>query len=164
MKICKTLPEIVENIKTTHRFLHNSTGIYGIKLLRKANGKRYPFEEIKGLRIQDFSMPDKNTLVIEQVGLGFQFKSNVKHIYTAKLYLSNLAVINVYDERAEFFTVEGIDFCYIHNDYVVNVKMLKEWVNNDPGIVRARWINENDDVQKLLEDIGGDINMKRSDW
>lgn len=154
------MSDIIEHIKKTHRFLKNSSGVYGIKMLRKPNGKRVPFEEIKGLRIQDIDIHGKNTVVIEQAGYGFQFKSQVKHVYKAKLFLANLAVINVYDERAEFFTNDNIDFCYLQNDYAVNVKMLKEWVNNDPGVLRYQWINEDSDVQKILDNIGTDRKVK----
>ena len=160
VKVYSTLSDIVAYINKTHRFLRTSSGVYGIKLFRKANGKRIPFEEMKGLKIHDIAVHNRNTLIIEQVGCGFQFKSNVKHIYKAKLFLTNLAVVNVYDERAEFFTMEGIDFCYIQNDYIVNIKMLMEWVNNDPGILRAQWIHEDPDVQKILEDIGVDRTSK----
>ena len=163
IKKCSTLDEIVAQIKSFHRFLHSNSGVYGIKLLRKHDGKRMPFEEIKGLKIKDIDIYNKNTIVIEQAGYGFQLNSKTKHVYSAKLYLENLAVINVYDERAEFFTIEGIDFCYMENgNYTTNIKMLKEWINNDPGIMRSQWVNENSDAQRILDEVGGNRSIKVS--
>ena len=162
VKVYHSLTDLVDYINKTHHFLKTSSGVYGIKLLRKANGKRIPFEEIKGLKIHDISVHNKDTVVIEQAGFGLQFKSNVKHIYKAKLFLSNLAVVNVYDERTAFFTIDNIDFCYIQNNYSVNVKMLKEWINHDPGILRAQWVNKDSDVHKILDEIGGDRKIKIS--
>ncbi len=164
--LCKTLSEIVEFIKNKHTHLNHTNGVYALKLIRQADGTRLPFEEMRGVRIKNFIVDDDNTLVIEQHSHGKMLRGGLpssyapSHVFDARIFLTNLAMVNVYDYSAEFLTVDSIDFTYIEQTKEASVVMLSEWLNEQPGILRAQWFMDAD-VEKVLIAVGLESKLKR---
>lgn len=156
MKRFETLPDLMTFIQTKHRKINSKQGgVQGYKMFRKPDGRRILFEEIKGFRIFRFQAVDDRTLTIDTLATGFAFRNNEKITVSSRLFLPDLAVINVYDHRAEFFSSSSIDFAYIEDDKVVELQMLEEYINDDPGIVRAQWLAKDDDVDRILDEVTG---------
>jgi len=152
MKICRDVPAILSYILDNHKFLDkNGYGAHAYKFIRQSDGIRIPFEITKGFRIFDFAF-HSDTLVIDQLLAKHTFGGKVKQILSSKLYLQNLIAINVYDDKADFISLSSIDFTYIANHKDAEIKMLCEWINNDPGIRRASWTNSTID-KKILDSI-----------
>lgn len=155
MKRYETLEEIVEFILRRHPCLKRlGAGATAYKFLRRKDGSRIPFEISRGFKIYNFGVYDENTLVVKQLASGYAFKGKKKHVFSSDLYLQDLAIVNVYDHRADFFSWNSIDFSYIENDFMVDIQMLQEWINNDIGVLRAQWVEKNKDVEKILDEIG----------
>lgn len=154
MKVCDNLNDIVDFILRKHKTLRGSFGgATCYKMLRKPDGTRIPFEESRGFKIIKFTVMGDNTLNINQLAAGYQFKGEQKHTMSSHLFLQDLVLINVYDHRAEFFSTSSIDFTYIVQDKGVNVQMLHEWVNEDNGIIRAQWTHKDENIERLLDEI-----------
>ena len=154
MKRCSSLDEIVEFMQRKHRLINaRNAGVHAFKMLRKPSGRRIIFEEIHGWRIFRHRVHDETTLIIDTLAVGLQFKGNKEVRASSKLYLEDLMVINVYDHRAEFFSGSSIDFAYVEADYAVELQMLSEWVNENPGVMRAQWITPKEDFDKVLDDL-----------
>ena len=151
------LPDIIEFIEKTHTHLNAKGGLYCLKLWRQPNGRRVPIEELRGVRIKTFSIYDKNTLIIQQISHGTAFKGNFVHAFEATTYLPDLAMINVYDYAAEFWTTMGLDFTYIQQTKESKTVMLAEWIHDVPRILRAQWFKD-DEMEDLLSDVG--VGMK----
>lgn len=130
-------------------------GVHGFKILRKPSGQRLLFEEIHGWRIFKHKVHDETTLVIQSLATGLLFKGNLEVRASSTLFLHDLMVVNVYDHRAEFFSGSSIDFAYVEADYAVELQLLTEWVNEDPGVLRAQWLTPNDDYDRILDEISG---------
>ncbi len=142
----------MEYVVKKHKNLKDYAGVYALKLLRMADGTRIPFEEISGFKINKYEVHG-DMLCIHQIAAGYEFKHKRKHVITAKLWLHDLIMINVYDHRTEFFSGKSIDFVYIENSYDAKVQMLQEWLIEDPGIIRAQWAPRNDRVERLLDEL-----------
>lgn len=154
MKRCATLDEIVEYIQKKHRQVNaRNAGVHAFKILRKPSGRRILFEEIHGWRIFKHKVFNDSTLVIDTLATGLQFRGNKEVRASSKLFLEDLMVINVYDHRAEFFSSSSIDFAYVEAEYAVELQLLSEWVNEDPGVMRAQWINPQEDYDKILDEL-----------
>lgn len=156
MKTFDKLEEIVDFMLRKHKGLRDSFGgVTCYKSLRKPDGKRIPFEESRGFKIVKFTATGENTLSINQLATGYQFRGEKKHTMTSNLFLQDLVLINVYDLRAEFFSTSSIDFTYIVQDKDVNTKvqMLHEWINEDNGIIRAQWTHKDENIERLLDEI-----------
>lgn len=162
MKRYETLEEVVQYITKRHRYIKvpvsgvsgpsSKGGAYALKMLRKPNGKRIIFEEVKNFRIFDWVVHPDNVLCIDTIAVGMAFKGQHTISQSARLFLQDLAVINVYDHSAEFFSRSSIDFTYIEHSYAAQQQILHEWVRGDPGILRAQWLDPNDDIERLLEE------------
>lgn len=155
----QALSEIVEFIKHKHVHIRGNKGVYALKLIRQPDGTRIPFEEMRGVRIKNFIVDDDNTLVIEQHSHGIAFPGRSTHVFDARIFLSNLAMVNVYDYSAEFLTIDSIDFTYILQTKEASVVMLSEWINDEPGILRAQWFMDRD-IEKVLATLGLDRKFK----
>lgn len=151
--VCETLHDVVEYITKKHSHLQSMKGVYALKLLRQADGSRIPFEEMSGIRIKKFTIFTNNTLILEQHSHGYTYKNQNIQNFDARLYLSNLAMINIYDYSAEFLTIDSIDFTYIEQSKEARVVMMSEWINEEPGILRAQWFMD-DDIDKILDRVG----------
>ena len=155
MKRFDVLADLVPYIIRKHPFIRSTrSGVEAYKFFRKPDGRRIPFEHMNGFRIFDMGAYDSNTLVIDQLAAGYTFRNHNKCTVSSKLFLTNLALVNVYDSRAEFFSWDSIDFSYVENNHMTSIHMLHEWQRGDPGILRAQWVCENDSVDKLLERLG----------
>lgn len=154
MKRCTTLDEIVEYIQRKHRNVNaRQKGVHAFKMLRKPSGQRILFEEIHGWRIFKYKVYDDTTLVINTLAVGLQFRGSQEVRASSTLFLHDLVVVNVYDQRAEFFSASSIDFAYVEADYAVEQQLLTEWVNEDPGVQRAQWLTPNKDYDRILDEI-----------
>lgn len=154
MKKCSNIDEIIEYIQRKHRLVNSrSAGVHAFKMLRKPSGRRILFEEIHGWRIFKHKVFDETSMTIETLATGLQFKGHKEVRASSKLYLDDLVVINVYDHCAEFFTGSSIDFAYVESDYAAEIELLSEWINNDPGVLRAQWLTPNDDYNRILDEI-----------
>ncbi len=164
MKRCTTLDEIVEYIQQKHRNVNaRQKGVHGFKMFRKPSGQRILFEEIHGWRIFKHNVYDESTLVISTLAVGLQFRGKQEIRASSTLFLHDLMVVNVYDQRAEFFSASSIDFAYVEADYAVEQQLLTEWVNNDPGILRAQWLTPNEDYQRILDGLSAGKDVVLSD-
>lgn len=126
-------------------------GFIGYKLLRKPSGRRIVFEEIKGFRILKHSVFD-NDLIIQSMASGLSFRKETKMVVESTLFLTDLALINVYDNRSEFFSNSSIDFSYIMNDYSSGITVTSEWLNNKVGELRGQWIAKNSIIEEILKE------------
>lgn len=165
VKTFETLSEIVKFIERSHTHINSNNGVYALKLLRHPDGTRVPFEEMRGIRIQKFIVDDDNTLIIQQHSHGKTIRwaedtRSLTYVFDARMFLSNLAMVNVYDYSAEFLTVNSIDFTYIEQTKEASVVMLSEWLNEQPGILRAQWFMDSD-IEKVLAIVGLEHKIKR---
>ncbi len=151
--VYETLTEIVDFIRSTHLHLNSKAGVYAIKLWRHPNGKRVPIEEMRGVRVKELLIYDENTLIIRQVSHGTIFKGNYVHSFDSTLYLPDLAMVNVYDYAAEFWTTMGLDFAYLEQTKESKTVMLAEWIHDIPRILRAQWFKD-EEAEDLLSDVG----------
>lgn len=152
MKQCKCLSEIVDFIRSKHRNIADrGKGVTGYKILRKPSGQRILFEEIKGWRILKFDVHKENCLSIDTFAAGLQFRGKSEIKSSSRMFLDDLLIINVYDNSAEFLTLSSIDFSYIESDYKVEIQVLTEWVNSNPGIIRAQWVSPVEDYDKIID-------------
>jgi len=153
MKTYNTIDQIVNYIIKKHRTIRDPAkhGVHGLMMLRKMNGSRMIFGEIRGFRILDWSVFEDNVLSIDSIAVGYAMKGSKKLQQTSRLLLQGLAIINVYDYCAEFLTESGVDFAYTVNEYAAEMQHIREWVHKEPGILRARWIDDTNDTQILLD-------------
>lgn len=155
MKRFDTLGDLVPYVQRKHPFTRSTrSGVEAYKFLRRPDGSRIPFEHMNGFRIFDMGAYDNKTLVIDQIAAGYTFRKHNKCTVSSKLFLTSLAVVNIYDLRAEFFSWDSIDFTYLENQHMTSIHMLHEWMRGDPGILRAQWVCENNSVDKLLDRLG----------
>jgi len=162
VKQYQTIDEIVKYITKHHLYIKEPVsgqgpmekgGAYALKMFRKSDGKRIIFEETKNFRIFDWNVHDKNMLCIDTIAVGLAFKGHKKISQSSRLFLHDLAVINVYDHSAEFYSRNSIDFAYVEHSYESEQQILQEWVRGSPGIMRAQWVNEEDDIDRLLTEL-----------
>lgn len=154
MKILETLNDVVDFIIRKHSGLRgNGPGAHLYKFLKQADGTRIPIEQSSGFKVIKFTAFKENCLSIVSHASGFAFKGNAKQISSSTLFLQNLILINIYDNRAEFLSSIGIDFVYIVDEFSSNIQLLNEWINDIPSTVRARWIYKDNDVDALLDEI-----------
>jgi hypothetical protein len=153
MKRCETIAEIMEYILRKHRNLKSPNGgFYGYKLLRKTDGKRIPFEEVDGFRIFNYDITG-NDLRLDQMSSGFEFRGRRKIQQTAKLWLTDLVLVNVYDHSAEFFSQASIDFIYVEKSKESEIELLSEWVRNVTPVIRRQWMRQDDDIDRILDSL-----------
>ena len=159
MKRLETLDDVMTYINRKHRKINSKAGgVHGMKMLRKPDGRRIMFEEIKGFRIFKWEILDETTLMLQTLANGFKFRGREKQ-YTVSswLHLADLAVISVYDHRASFFSMDSIDFSYIEDDFASELQMLQEWVNDEVGEPRAQWVANDEGVNRILAEVTRDI-------
>ncbi len=151
----ETLDDLIKFIKNHHKCLQVSrSGAYGMKFIRKPDGKRIMFEEIRGFKIFDFESVEENSLRISQLACGYALKGKIKHTMSSVLFLSDLVLINVFDHAALFFSRSSIDFGYVENEFCADMEHLSEWLHNLPGIVRGRWESKDPELEKIINEIG----------
>ena len=61
-----SLQDILDFIRSTHRHLQSTAGIYCLRLYRNADGLRVPFEEFRGVRIKNFEIYDLLVIITTQ--------------------------------------------------------------------------------------------------
>ena len=149
----ETLDDIIAFIQQSHKHINAKNGIYCLKLWGQPDGKRVPVEEMKGVRINGFTAYDKNTLIISQVSHGTTFKGSQIHSFTSTIYLPDLAIINVYDYGAEFWTTMGLDFAYLEQTKESKMVMMAEYIHDVPRILRAQWFKDRE-TEELLDEVG----------
>lgn len=158
MKRCRTLEEVVEYILNRHKKIRDRSQEGGVRaslMWRKSDGKRQVFSEMNNFRIFDWDVLPNNSLSIQTIATGFAFRGNKEIQQTARTILSDLAVVNVYDWAAEFFSENSVDFAYTMNSEDANFQHLHEWTKGVPGELRATWINENNDTEAILNNLSG---------
>jgi len=151
--VYETLAEIIDFIGATHTHLDSKNGVYCLKLWRHADGKRVPIEEMRGVRIKEMMLHDKTTLIMRQMSHGTLFKGSYVHSFDSTMYLPDLAMVNVYDYAAEFWTTMGLDFAYLEQTKEAKTVMLAEWIHDIPRNLRAQWFKD-DETEDLLGDVG----------
>jgi hypothetical protein len=151
--VYETLEEIVDFISATHTHLNAKNGIYCLKLWRRPDGTRIPIEEMMGVRIQEMVVYNKTTLILRQTSHGTLFKGSHIHSFNSTLYLPDLAMVNVYDYAAEFWTTMGMDVAYLEQTKEAKTVMLAEWIHDIPRNLRAQWFKD-DETEDLLGDVG----------
>ena len=137
----ESLSDILSFMQRIHVYVRQiNCGISAFKFLRLSNGSRVPFEEIEGFRLTNFEVIEDDGIIISHRGI---FPSTKYKAFTVKqrMYLTSLAVINVYDHVTEFLSDSAIDFCYVENQHDVQKQMMQEWVYDKPGNLLARWIS-----------------------
>ncbi len=87
-------------------------------------------------------------------------KQHKKHVFSAKTYLPELSLINIYDHSAEFRTTSGIELFYSENTYETSILLMSSWVNDISDILRAQWFC--DEIDELLMSCGTDPKMERT--
>lgn len=160
MKQYEDISQILEYMSKKHVNLQShQKGVKGYKFFKHGNS-RLLFEEITGFQIVDFQVFDNSDISITTVAKGFTYKNNVKTTVTAKLFLNDLALINVYEHSAEFLTCNSIDFSYIENDYDVSLKIFSNWLAKSPSELKAQWV-KGDSVyaRKLLQEFSVNKNL-----
>ena len=158
MKKCKTVEGIVKYILRKHPTIRGKKpgeGVHAVKLLRKSSGKRLVVEEIDNFRIFDWTAFDDNLLTIDTIATGYVFRGNMEIQQTARLFLHQLVVINVYDYAAEFFSESAIDFAYSLKTREARAQHSYEWLSGKPGILRAQWVDKDNSVARELEILSG---------
>ena len=162
MKRLETLDDVMIYINQKHRKINSKAGgVHGMKMLRKPNGRRIMFEEIKGFRIFKWQILDDTTLMLQTLANGFKFRGHEKsYTVSSWLHLTDLSVVNIYDHRASFFSMDSIDFSYVEDDFASELQMLQEWVNDEPGELRAQWVAHNESVNRILAEVTSDIDAE----
>ena len=162
-----TLDEVINFLYLMHRTIQTPSGrgLYGIKSLRKSNGVQIPFEEVAGFKISNCAVQSYNSIMIETIGKSHfsikvqdkdtkQYKMvTIDYPVTSRLFLANLAVVDIYDHCVHFYSHSGIDFSYIEQTTSAVVKAMTEWVHNDHGNIIARWMDKQSPVSQLLEQL-----------
>lgn len=149
----ESLQEILDFIETIHPKLHSPPGVYCLRMRRTHEGARIPFEELRGVRIKSFEVYDTNTVIATLHSHGMAFKSNRLNTFDGTIYLTDLAMINVYDHSAEFLTNSSIDFVYLEQDKGAKTVMLAEWIHDVPKNLRAQWFKDSE-TERLLSEVG----------
>lgn len=155
-----TLEELTGYLSRKHKNLHRLAGVYGYKFLKLADGVRVPFEEVKGLSLKDFDILGPNSLAIDLCALGFEFRKNARYTFNSRLLLNDLAVVNVYDYKTEFFSFGTVDFVYMQLNEAARLQLFTEWILEEPGTIRAQWIANLPDVDKIVAEVGADRKVK----
>ncbi len=150
------LKKILDFLTNAHRHISSRSGLYCLKLLRQPDGSRIPIEVMNGVRIKNFILYDNNTVIIEQSS-----EEVSQWRFTAQTYLSNLAMINVYDYSAEFLTTNSVDFVYLRQTKDAKIAMLAEWIHEKPGVLRAQWFGD-EDAEEILANVGPTRYIKRA--
>ena len=162
MKSYDALEGIITYILKKHKYikqavtgvgLYNKGGVYALKMLRKPSGKRIIFEEIKNFRIIKWEAFNINTLIIDTFATGISFKGKEKVSQSSRLFLNDLAVINVYDYTAEFYSRSSIDFSYVYNSHESHQQALNYFVQEKIAPLRAQWVDPDDDLDRLMEEL-----------
>ena len=112
----ETLQDVIKYIKAKHTSLLKH-GAYGMRFVRQPDGRRILIEDFDGCRAFQYKVQDDNTLIMTNFLSGFTFKGNNNIQMTSRCIMPHLAVINIYDHAAEFFSTEGIDFVYTENGF-----------------------------------------------
>lgn len=171
MKKIESLIDIAKYIQKKHKSFINEKGI-GVeccKFIKTKKGRKI-FEMSRGFRIFGIDASDDlNQIYIEQLAVGYMPDRRINRM-SSILTLSNLSLINVYDDMTEFYSKDGIDFVYVHNcsgqiiDYEIVYKFLHEWINKERGTIRARWYSKNKTLDKVVEELGlnNDYNHEES--
>lgn len=137
----------------THLFINkNGYGAHGYKFFRQEDGTRIPFEITKGFKIFNFNTYEDN-VSIDQLMTAYTFDGKTKQVVHSVLYLKDLLSIEVYDDKTDFISLSSIDFTYIINHKDSEIRMLSEWMNEDPGIRRARWVSSRPDIDNVLDNV-----------
>jgi len=158
LKRCRTLEEVIEFVLQRHKKIRDRSQEGGVRaslMWRKSDGKRIVFSEINNFRIFDWDVLPGNALSIQTIATGFAFRGNKEIQQTSRTILSDLAVINVYDWAAEFFSENSIDFAYTMNTEDADFQHLYEWSKGSPGELRATWVNEENDTEAILNGLHG---------
>ncbi len=164
MKVCQSINDIIKYILRHHKSIKDKRpggGVTATKMLRKPDGTRIAFEEIRNWRIFDWQAQSENSLCINTITTGYTFRGNTEIQQTARTFLSDLVIINVYDHAAEFFSQSSIDFVYTLNTPESHVQHLYEWTHGKTGDLRARWMTDDENIEKILDtlSIGRQLNL-----
>lgn len=149
----ESLQDTVDFIVKTHKHLRSKCGVYCLKLLRNSDGSRIPFEEMNGVKIDEFEVHDSDTIIVKQHSHGTSFRGGILHAFDAKIWLTGLAMINVYDYSTEFWSTKGIDFVYLQQTKEAKTVLLSEWLHGTPKNLRGQWFRD-DEAEELLNEIG----------
>jgi hypothetical protein len=149
-----SLDEIIQFIQNKHKSLSRMKGVYGYKMLKRHEGSRIPFEEVKGLTLKQMDVVGDRSVVIDLCCLGYEFKKQMIMSFNSRLFLNNLAVINVYDHKTEFFSFDCVDFVYLETNEDARLQLFKEWILGEPGVMRAQWAAKIPEIEKILDEVG----------
>jgi len=152
LRRCRTIDEIINFILQRHKKIRDKGqegGVHGTFMYNRG-GKRVAFAEVNNFRIFDWDVLPNNCLSIQTIATGYTFRGNKQIQQTARTILSDLAVINVYDYAAEFFSENLVDFAYTMNTEDGYFHHLIEYSRSKTGELRATWVNESNDTERLL--------------
>lgn len=155
------LADVIDFIKQKHVHLNSFRGVHAFKLLRKNDGTKIPFEEMKGAKIKEFEIIDDKLIVVNQVLQASSYKGKSNWTIECKTFLSQIVMINVYDHSAEFFSINSIDFTYIENSSEFKIPMMEDWINDQGNELRAYWVRDAE-MENLLSDVGGPKTVKQA--
>ena len=158
MKKCSKLEEVVSFILRRHYKVSDtgsSGGVNASFMYKQYDGKRVVFCEMSNFRIIDWQVMGEDSLSMQTMATGYTFKGNKHVTQSAQCILSNLAIINVYDFAAEFFSENSVDFAYTLGTRDANIQHIYEWIRGDTGTLRASWVNENNTTEQLLNRLSG---------
>lgn len=163
IKTFATLDGMLDFINRKYVDSFRKKGSYCLKMLRRRDGSRVIFEEMNGVLIDKFETYDSNTVVVYQRSHGkvFQYHKegllqvDQRAIFDARIFLQDLAMINVYDYSIEFLTVEGIDFVCLVKDRSASMSILSDWIDDQQGILRVQWVRDRE-AEEILDGVGPD--------
>ena len=159
--VFNSLDEILEFIRSTHTHINKPAGVYCLKLWKQPDGTRVPIEELKGVRIKNFSVYNKNTVIIHQVSHGSSGGAKSFHMFEATTYLPELAMINVYDYSAEFLSTTCLDFAYLEQTKGAKIVFLSEFIHNVQQNLRAQWFRDKE-TEELMSEVGLGPRLRQS--
>lgn len=153
MQKCATLQDTVSFILKHHKEVRGlGGGCIAWKFLRRRDGTRIPIEESRGFKILQFHVTeDEDAITIQQFAAGFALDSK-RVTMSSSLFLQDLMVINVYPDKAEFFSLASIDFIYLTKPHGSPVYLQKE-IDGSKDVLLAQWCKDDDRVERLLEEI-----------
>lgn len=150
MKQIKELKEMIKYFTSRHPDLFNENrGVSATKIIRRESGQRIAFEKINHFTLSEVEQISDNCIRM-------QTKIPISHhIETVNnTFLYNLVLINIFDNRAEFITQDGIDFAYCLTDFASSIETISEWIGSNEMPVRARWESDRKDLQNVLDIVG----------
>lgn len=147
-----TLHDVVKQL-SEHRLIGGNNTVTAWKMLRKNDGSRVPFEEMKGARIQSVEVVTDDLMIVHHKLSGYYMAKKSYETF-CKTYLPQIVLVNIYKNSVEFLSVNKIDFSYVLNADTNKASMLESYLNESNEDLIAQWCKDIE-AEKLLALVGG---------